>query len=69
LIDTWIQLRQLESDGERRRALYVLKSRGTGHSSRDREFLLTSEGLQFLGAAEPKPDVRSAGSGRGRTAR
>src|SRR5262249_30457936 len=47
LIDTWILLRAIESNGERNRALYVLKSRGMAHSNQVREFLLTDRGIQI----------------------
>jgi circadian clock protein KaiC len=54
LVDTWILLRNLESNGERNRVLYVLKSRGMAHSNQIREFLLTSKGVRlrdvYLGA-------------------
>ncbi|TDH60502.1 circadian clock protein KaiC [Dankookia rubra] len=45
LMDTWISLRTIEADGERNRALYVLKSRGMAHSNQIREFVLTAEGM------------------------
>jgi circadian clock protein KaiC len=48
LIDTWILLRELESNGERNRTLYVLKSRGTAHSNQVREFQLTSKGIRLI---------------------
>jgi circadian clock protein KaiC len=47
LVDSWLQLRTLEVNGERNRVLYVLKSRGTAHSNQVREFILTSEGIQL----------------------
>jgi circadian clock protein KaiC len=54
LMDTWISLRNLESNGERNRGLYVLKSRGMSHSNQIREFLLTDAGVDladvYLGA-------------------
>jgi circadian clock protein KaiC len=50
LIDTWIELRDLEHSGERNRALYVLKSRGMPHSNQVREFLITSKGLRLIDA-------------------
>jgi len=57
LMDTWLLLRQDEGAGERRRFLYVLKSRGMAHSSQVREFRLTGKGIQFedgaRGAARP----------------
>ncbi len=48
LIDTWIQLRNQESNGERNRTLYVLKARGMAHSNQVREFALTDNGVQLL---------------------
>jgi circadian clock protein KaiC len=48
LMDTWILVRNLENDGERNRALYVLKSRGMAHSSQVREFHLTSHGVELV---------------------
>jgi circadian clock protein KaiC len=48
LIDTWLLLRFLESDGERNRALYILKSRGMPHSNQIREFVLTGSGIELV---------------------
>ena len=48
LADTWIALRQIESNGERNRGLYILKSRGIAHSNQIREFVLTSNGVKML---------------------
>ncbi len=47
IIDTWLILRDIESDGERNRGLYVIKSRGMAHSNQIREFLLTSRGIEL----------------------
>jgi circadian clock protein KaiC len=47
LVDTWIVLQDLDRDGERRRGLRILKSRGMAHDRDMREFLFTDEGLQF----------------------
>src|SRR3954452_1944271 len=47
LMDTWLSLRNLESNGERNRGLYVLKSRGMRHSNQIREFLLTDQGVEL----------------------
>ena len=33
LMDTWILLRHIESNGERNRGIWVLKSRGMAHSN------------------------------------
>lgn len=48
LMDTWLSLRNLESNGERNRGLYVLKSRGMNHSNQIREFLLTDQGVELV---------------------
>ena len=50
LMDTWVLLESIEVGGERNRVLYVLKSRGMGHSNQIREFQLTDHGLQLLDA-------------------
>jgi circadian clock protein KaiC len=47
LVDTWLLLRSIEVNGERNRAVYVLKSRGMAHSNQIREFLLTDKGIQL----------------------
>jgi circadian clock protein KaiC len=55
LMDTWILLRHIESNGERNRGIWVLKSRGMAHSNQIREFILTDRGIElvdvYLGAA------------------
>jgi circadian clock protein KaiC len=48
LVDTWLLLRNIELNGERNRALYVLKSRGMAHSNQIREFLITHEGVKLV---------------------
>ncbi len=48
LMDTWLLLRDIESNAERNRGLYVLKSRGMAHSNQIREFLLTDHGIDLL---------------------
>jgi circadian clock protein KaiC len=50
LMDTWLSLVQLESNGERNRGIYVLKSRGMNHSNQIREYRLTSQGVKLLDA-------------------
>lgn len=47
IVDTWILLRAVEQNGERNRALYIIKSRGTAHSNQVREFVLTDKGVQL----------------------
>jgi circadian clock protein KaiC len=48
LMDTWISLRNIEAGGERNRGLYILKSRGMGHSNQIREYTMTAGGLQLI---------------------
>lgn len=48
LIDCWLLVRNLEQNGERNRALYLLKSRGMAHSTQVREFLLTDKGVDLV---------------------
>lgn len=48
LMDTWLLVRNLESGGERNRCLYILKSRGMGHSNQVREFVLSDQGIQLV---------------------
>ncbi len=47
LIDTWLVAKIIEGNGERNRALYILKSRGMAHSNQIREFRITDEGVEF----------------------
>lgn len=48
LMDTWISLTNIEADGEHNRLLFVLKSRGMGHSNQVREYQIGSEGIQLI---------------------
>ena len=48
LMDTWLELRTIETNGERNRTLYVLKSRGMQHSNQVREFVLSSNGIELV---------------------
>jgi len=47
LIDTWIEVRDLEVAGERNRALYLLKSRGMSHSNQVRELIISTAGVSL----------------------
>jgi circadian clock protein KaiC len=49
LIDVWLLVTTEEHNGERNRALSVLKARGMAHSNQVREFLLTSQGIDVAG--------------------
>jgi len=50
LIDTWIVVRELEeSEGQRRtRGLYIVKSRGMGHSSDVHKLVMSDAGLTLM---------------------
>ncbi|MDB4884201.1 MAG: circadian clock protein KaiC [Gemmatimonadetes bacterium] len=45
IADTWIHLSYIVQDGERNRALTIVKSRGTGHSNQVRELRLSDGGV------------------------
>lgn len=46
-VDAWVLLRDIETGGERDRAMYVLKARGLRNSNQIREFLLTDHGIRL----------------------
>jgi circadian clock protein KaiC len=48
LVDAWILVRDVEMDGERNRALCIMKSRGMAHSKEVREFVITSKGVVLI---------------------
>lgn len=48
LVDAWLLVRDVETDGERNRALYIMKSRGMKHSKEVREFIISSKGLNLV---------------------
>ncbi len=54
LVDAWLLVRDIESNGERNRGMYIMKSRGMKHSNQVREFIIRDFGLDlmdvFLGA-------------------
>src|SRR5690606_33128177 len=48
IVDSWLLLRNIEQDGERNRAMFVLKSRGMAHSNQLREFVMTDHGIDLV---------------------
>jgi circadian clock protein KaiC len=48
LVDAWLLVRDIESNGERNRGLYIMKSRGMSHSNQVREFTITDKGLNLV---------------------
>jgi circadian clock protein KaiC len=48
LVDAWLLVRDIESNGERNRGLYVMKSRGMKHSNQVREFIIADDGIKLV---------------------
>ena len=48
LVDAWLLVRDIESNGERNRGMYVMKSRGMKHSNQVREFVISDDGLSLV---------------------
>jgi circadian clock protein KaiC len=48
LMDAWMLVKNVESNGERNRGLYILKARGIAHSNQVREFLVTNHGIELI---------------------
>jgi circadian clock protein KaiC len=53
LMDTWLVLRTIETDGARNRVLYVVKSRGIPHSMRTSRYQLTNRGVIVTDDSRP----------------
>jgi circadian clock protein KaiC len=50
LMDAWLLVKNIETNGERNRGLYILKARGIAHSNQVREFVLTDRGIELIEA-------------------
>lgn len=48
LVDVWIALQDIELNGERNRAVYILKSRGMRSSNQVREFIISDKGIEIV---------------------
>jgi circadian clock protein KaiC len=48
IADTWIHVTYVAHDGERNRALTIIKSRGTDHSNQVRELVLSQSGVDLV---------------------
>lgn len=57
IVDAWLLVRSIESNGERNRVLYILKSRGMGHSNQISEFEITAQGVHMVDAYLGKAGV------------
>jgi circadian clock protein KaiC len=63
LMDAWLLIRNVETNGERNRLLFVRKSRGSAHSNQVREFVLNDTGIELLDVSVG-PDGAIVGSAR-----
>lgn len=48
IADTWIHVSYVARDGERNRAITIIKSRGIGHSNQVRELVLDANGINLV---------------------
>jgi circadian clock protein KaiC len=64
IADTWIHVSNVAHDGERNRALTIIKSRGVGHSNQVRELILTNLGIDLVDVYVAEGEVLM-GSARG----
>lgn len=63
IADTWLHVSNVARDGERNRALTIIKSRGTGHSNQVRELVLNASGIDLVDVYVAEGEVLM-GSGR-----
>jgi circadian clock protein KaiC len=61
LMDNWIRLINIDADDERGNALYVIKSRGMGHSKLVREYRIDTNGVTMMPAHVRLRMVATAG--------
>jgi len=54
LMDAWISLNEVELNGVRQRAIYVLKARGMSHSNRVHRFTISDRGIEIADPTEKK---------------
>jgi len=64
LVDTWIKVRNEENKGERIRSLYIVKSRGMGHSSAVKDFVITDHGIRLKNTDTSPAKPGHNGSGK-----
>jgi circadian clock protein KaiC len=66
LMDAWLMLSNVAAEGERTRALQIVKSRGMPHSNLVREFVFSERGIElvdvFLDDGRPLTGRRRAGA-------
>jgi circadian clock protein KaiC len=65
LMDVWMLLGNLEANGERNRAIQIVKARGMAHSNQVREFVITDNGLTLVDVSRRADGTVAIGSARG----
>jgi circadian clock protein KaiC len=48
MVDTWLMLQDVEKNNERRKTLYVMKSRGMSHSKKQKQLIISASGIALL---------------------
>lgn len=65
LMDVWMLLGNLEANGERNRAIQIVKARGMAHSNQVREFMMTDRGIILVDVSRRADGSVAIGSARG----
>ena len=65
LMDVWMLLGNPEANGERNRAIQIVKARGMAHSNQVREFVMTDHGIILLEVSRRPDGSVAIGSARG----
>jgi circadian clock protein KaiC len=65
LMDVWMLLGNLEANGERNRAIQIVKARGMAHSNQVREFVMTDNGVTLVDISRRADGSVAIGSARG----
>ncbi len=64
LMDVWMLLSNLEANGERNRAIQIVKARGMAHSNQVREFIITDHGFLLLEVSRRADGLVAVGATR-----
>ena len=65
LMDVWMLVGNLEANGERNRAIQIVKARGMAHSNQVREFVMTDRGIALVDVSRRADGSVAIGSARG----
>jgi circadian clock protein KaiC len=64
LMDVWMVVGNLETNGERNRTLQIVKARGMAHSNQVREFVMTDRGIALVDVSRRADGSVAIGSAR-----